>query len=371
MQTPTAALAVNAPFASAAMANAQTQISFYVDGVPTVFNDSTGRPFINAAGRTMIPVRAAIGAIGGRVVWDSAARIVNTHKDNVTVAIPIGINELVVNGRTIKTDTAAVILRGRTYLPLSAVLGAYGYAVEWVSSAKSVRATRLIPTNINGGTTGIFDRKQLHFSGFDGVRGEFTLPYVPELEKGDCPYVYFGIEWEGGGFVEGGFQFVESATHPLYNKWTVFMRQGNEWRWNRNVVIEQGETCYLSFYAEYIAGDHTDLVMVLDGNEVIRKKSTISSFERTSVKAVVSMAMSKTFDGQNCYSSSVGARIADVEVRERGSHVFRDFGEHPLFSRWRPNVGQFGMWYGTTVCVPAYIHFEPDGKVSIFRYEAK
>jgi len=76
--------------------------------------------------------------------------------------------------------------------------------------------------------------------------------------------------------------------------------------------------------------------------------------------------MTKEFDGQNCSSRSIGAGVANVEVRAFGSANYTGFGEHPLYSSWRPQVGAYGMWYGTSICVPSYIHFEADGKISIF-----
>ena len=349
---------------NAAPANA---VRVFINNEEIHFTESGGTPFIDANGRTMLPVRACLDAIGASVEWEPQTRVVITQKGNVTIKIPVGSNEIIVNGNTIKTDAAAIILNSRTYLPLRAVLEAYGYAVDWDPYSRVVRATELTPFNINGGITGIFQRLQLPFSGFDGIRADITVPFVPELEKGDCPYVYFGFDWENdAGNVEGGFQFIEDPAHPHYNEWTVFMRQGDEWRWGNNIFIEQGATRNLSFYAEYIAEGHTDLVIELDGREVIRKKSAVGNFESASVKTVISMAMTKEFDGQNCFSKSIGARVANVEVRAFGSANYADFSGHPLYSSWRPHVGAHGMWYGTSICVPAYIHFEADGKISIY-----
>jgi len=351
-----------APIAVGADTDAPGKISFIVNGKTAVFTAETGEPYIAEIGRTMMPVRACLDAIGCSVDWEPQARMVITQKGNTTVTIPIGKNELIVNGVQVKTDAAAIILSGRTYLPLRAILEAYGYAVDWVPSSRSVIATELTAFNINGGATGIFQRKQLPFDGFDGIRAEITLPFVTELEKGDCPYVYFGFDWEDDkGNIEGGFQFIEDPAHPLYNKWTVFMRQGNEWRWGSNISIEQGETHDLRFYAEYILEGHTDMVIELDGREVIRKKSAVENVESASVKTVISMAMTKKFDGLNCNSKSIGAKISNVEVRVSGSADHVDFSAFSLYSRWQPN----GVWYGTSNCVPAYIHLDADGKVSI------
>jgi len=346
---------------------ADKPVLFITNGVPAAFDEYTGVPYINREERTMMPVRACLNAIGCDVDWEPLSRTVVTRKGNVTVKIPVDENEIMVNEFPVKIDTVAVIINGRTYLPLRAVLEAYGYAVDWEDSSRTVYATELTAFNINGGTTGIFQRKQLHFSGFDGIRADITLPFVPELEKSDCPYVYFGFDWEGDkGNVEGGFQFIEDSVHPHYNKWTVFMRQGNEWRWGNNISIEQGETRGLNFYVEYISEGHTDLVIELDGLEIIRKKSAVDNFENASVKAVIAMGMNKGFDGQNCFSKSIGAKISNLEVCTFGSSHYSDFSDYPLFSSWRPEIGASGMWFGTSNCVPSYIHYEPNGKISLY-----
>lgn len=124
------------------------------------------------------------------------------------------------------------------------------------------------PYTINGGTTGVFSRQQLLFEGFDGVQADVTLPVVTIGEKGDCPYVYFGFDWKNDvGNAEGGFQFVEDTNNPNYNKWTVFMRQGNDWKWGDTIVLEQGSTHHIKFYSVTVSEKQVDLVIELDGVE--------------------------------------------------------------------------------------------------------
>ena len=140
--------------------------------------------------------------------------------------------------------------------------------------------SNVTPYTINGGTTGVFSRQQLPFSGFDGVQADVTLPIVSIGEKGDCPYVYFGFDWKNDvGNVEGGFQFIEDATNPNYNKWTAFMRQGNDWRWGDNIVLDEGSTHHIKFFSVKVSESQVDLILELDGKEVIRKTSTETDFK--------------------------------------------------------------------------------------------
>jgi hypothetical protein len=346
---------------------------FIVDGNAVVFNESTGIPYITNEGRTMMPLRTCLNSIGCDVDWNEQTKTVITSKGDREVVITVGKNEIVINQKAMPVDTAAIIKNDRTYLPLRTVLEAYGYSVDWDGKSGIVTASSQVrmeytPFNINGGTTGIFSRKQLPFDGFSGVQADVTLPTVMLAEKGDCPYVYFGFDRESdAGNVEGGFQFIEDPSHPGYNKWTVFMRQGNEWRWGENIILEQGSTHHLKFYSVKRSNQQVDLVIALDGREIIRKVSAVNDFSNASVKAVTAMAMSKPFDGTNCLSRSEGAKITNLMVMESGTDKYLDFGDYKLYSEWKPSVGAYGMWFGTADCIPSYLHFGTDGTVSIFK----
>lgn len=351
----------------------EKQPVFMVDGNAVVFNESTGFPYITNEGRTMMPLRICLNSIGCDVDWNDQTKTVITSKGDTEVDIPVGRNEIVINQKAIPIDTAAIIKSNRTYLPLRAVLEAYGCKVDWdgksgIVSVSSQSRLEYTPFNINGGSTGIFSRKQLPFDGFSGVQADVTLPTVILAEKGDCPYVYFGFDWETDvGNVEGGFQFIEDPSHPGYNKWTVFMRQGNEWRWGENIILEQGSTHHLKFYSVNRSDQQVDLVIALDGTEIIRKTSAVKDFSNASVKAVTAMAMSKPFNGTNCLSRSEGSKITNLMIMKSGTDKYSDFGTYKLYSEWKPTVGAYGMWFGTADCIPSYLHFGTDDTVSIYK----
>jgi len=346
---------------------AEKPVSIIIDGVLSQFDQDTGIPYINTDSRTMAPLRACLYSIGCSVDWDQQTKTVFTSKGDVTVAIPVGGNEIRVNDAPIIIDTKAVVIDGRTYLPLRAVMNAYGYAVEWEADSRTVYVTELTPFNINGGLTGAFQRQQLDFSGFDGIQADFALPYDIVLEKGDCPYVYFGFDWaDDKGNAEGGFQFIEDASHQFYNQWTVYLRQGDEWSWGNSISLDQGSNHHLKFYADRVSDSRTDLVIELDGKEVIRKESAVTNFNDASAKTVAGMAMTKHFDGQNCFSSFKGAKISSLKVRSFNNANYTDFSDYALYSDWRASAGGSGVWYGTAVCVPSYVHIESDGIISVY-----
>lgn len=355
----------------------EKSLTIKVDGKVILFNESKGFPYVADTGRTMVPLRICLSSIGCEVDWNKKMQTVIASKGEITVKIPIGKKEILKNQIPISIDTAAIVKNGRTYLPLREVMEAYGYGVNWDSKTRIISITQktshdnaieLTPLNINGGTTGIFSRKQLEFKGFDGVQAEITLPMVTIAEKGDCPYVYFGFDWKNDvGNVEGGFQFIEDSNHPNYNKWTVYMRQGNDWLWGNNIALKQGSTHNIKFYSEIISKKQVDLVIELDGREIIRKASTVTDFSNASAKSVTSIAMSKNFDGTNCFSRSDNCKISNMKVSKVNSDLYLDFKNYNLYRKWKAKIGVSGTWFGTVECIPSYLHIGKDGAISIYK----
>jgi len=355
----------------------EKSLTIIVDGKVIMFDESTGFPYVTDTGRTMVPLRICLSSIGCEVDWNQQIQTVILRKGQMKVEIPIGKKEIFKNQIPIYIDTPAIVKNGRTYLPLREVMEAYGYAVDWDKKTRIISVTQntsydnmieFTPFNINGGSTGIFSRKQLEFKGFDGVQAEITLPMVTIAEKGDCPYVYFGFDWKNDlGNVEGGFQFIEDSNHPNYNKWTVYMRQGNDWLWGNDIALEQGSTHHIKLYSEKVSKEQVDLVIELDGREIIRKVSTVIDFRNASVKAVTSIAMSKTFDGTNCFSRSDNCKIDNMKVSEVKSDLYLNFKNYDLYSEWRQTIGVSGTWFGTVDCIPSYLHIGADGAISIYK----
>lgn len=97
-----------------------------------------GVPFLNRDNRTMIPIRKPLEAIGAEVSYDGITKIVKAVKDNITVEVPIDKNIIYINGAEQETDTKAIIINNRTYMPLRAVFEAFGYNLEWHNNSRTV-----------------------------------------------------------------------------------------------------------------------------------------------------------------------------------------------------------------------------------------
>ena len=117
------------------------EIIINIDSAKVEFNEELGFPFVDENNRTQVPFRAALEKYGAEVDWDNEDRIAIAAKGEIVVKVPIGENYILKNDEKIDVDTAARIVDGRTYLPIRAVIEAFGSEVEWDAALNTVVIT--------------------------------------------------------------------------------------------------------------------------------------------------------------------------------------------------------------------------------------
>jgi len=121
---------------------AQTnEIIVAIDSEKVEFTEESGHPFVDENSRTLVPFRKALESYGATVDWNNDDRIAIAEKDEIKVEVPIDQNYILINGEQKATDTQAKIVNGRTYLPIRAVIEAFGSSVEWDAGLKTVVIT--------------------------------------------------------------------------------------------------------------------------------------------------------------------------------------------------------------------------------------
>jgi len=88
-------------------------------------------PFIDENNRMMVPVRFVAEALGLGVQWDSEKRQVIIKGEDKEVVLTVDSSIAYVDGTPIKLDTKAVIVNGRTFVPVRFVAEAFGFEVQW------------------------------------------------------------------------------------------------------------------------------------------------------------------------------------------------------------------------------------------------
>jgi len=93
------------------------------------------QPPIIVDGRTLVPLRAVMEALGFYVNWESAPiNRVRLAKQAVEISATIGSDVMYVDGETIALDVPAQIINNRTMIPVRAVSEATGMFVRWDSA---------------------------------------------------------------------------------------------------------------------------------------------------------------------------------------------------------------------------------------------
>ena len=136
----------------AAAASSATVVTLWI-GNPVMSIGTTRRPIdtegttpVIVENRTLVPIRAVIEAFGGVVEWDSATRRVMVVLGSNTLDLWIGKSTASLNGTDLPIDAAnprvvAVVMSGRTMLPLRFVSESLGITVTWESSARMITLT--------------------------------------------------------------------------------------------------------------------------------------------------------------------------------------------------------------------------------------
>lgn len=157
-------------------------IGLMLDSKKVVFTESTGSPFIDANARTLVPFRVVLEQFGCTVQWKAKEQVAEARKNGTVVQVPIGKAYIFVNGVKKTNDTAAQVKDGRTFLPIRAVLEAFGASVSWNQAAQAV-----VVTSAGIKSTG---------AGVQRVRGEIESDQYPliTLKKGQPAQVNFHAE---------------------------------------------------------------------------------------------------------------------------------------------------------------------------------
>ena len=120
-------------------AQAQQEISVTIDGVAVDFE---GQPPTIVDGRTLVPVRGVFEALGFTVSWEQATTTATLTSEDFAVIISVGSDTFTTNGEEFDLDVPAQIIKGRTLLPIRAVLESVGHDVDWDGATGTVLVTR-------------------------------------------------------------------------------------------------------------------------------------------------------------------------------------------------------------------------------------
>lgn len=107
--------------------SANEEIIVLLNGSPIVFDVKPDM----AEGTTLVPVRAIFEALGATVEWEEKTKTVISKKADKTVNLSIDSKIMYVNDKAVALTYPAVIINGRTLVPVRAISEAFGCIVGW------------------------------------------------------------------------------------------------------------------------------------------------------------------------------------------------------------------------------------------------
>ncbi|MCL5982681.1 MAG: phosphate ABC transporter substrate-binding protein PstS [Firmicutes bacterium] len=124
---------------AAAMAQARRPIAIEFDGRTVASEVQPVIVGTGARARTMVPLRVIFETLGADVSWEAATQTVTGRKAGNVISLVIGNSTATVNGSPQTLDQPAQILGGRTLVPFRFIGEALGARVEWDGARRVVR----------------------------------------------------------------------------------------------------------------------------------------------------------------------------------------------------------------------------------------
>lgn len=123
------------PFGGSASASgANPEISVTIDDRPIYFDVAPQK--INS--RVMVPLRAIFEGVGASVGWEAATETITGKKGNTEIILRLNKKEAKVNGESVRLDSPAIKIEGRTFVPARFVAESLGADVKWDETLKRV-----------------------------------------------------------------------------------------------------------------------------------------------------------------------------------------------------------------------------------------
>jgi hypothetical protein len=109
-----------------------------VNGDVQEIDPGRGTVPIAKSGRTLLPIAAVVGAMGGSATWIGSESRVDIFALGHRLEMWIGRTDMTVNGAPATMDVAPEAINGRTMLPVRFVADNIGCHIEWIGSTQEV-----------------------------------------------------------------------------------------------------------------------------------------------------------------------------------------------------------------------------------------
>lgn len=109
-----------------------------VDGINQEVDPGRNTAPILVTGRTMVPIRAVVEAMGGNIGWDGNTKNITLEARSNKVEMWLEKTDINVNGTSKKMDVSPILKNERTFLPIRFVAENLNCKVDWINSTKEI-----------------------------------------------------------------------------------------------------------------------------------------------------------------------------------------------------------------------------------------
>jgi uncharacterized repeat protein (TIGR02543 family) len=110
----------------------------YVNGVRKEIDPGRGTVPMIVSGRTIMPIRAVVEAMGGTIVFDDLTRAITLAAKGHSIIMWLDELHFVADSKSMYTDVAPASINGRTMVPLRFASENLGCEVEWFGATRSI-----------------------------------------------------------------------------------------------------------------------------------------------------------------------------------------------------------------------------------------
>jgi len=112
-----------------------------VNGKEQEIDPGRGTTPLNVNGRTMVPIRAIVEAMGGTIDWEQTSKQITLSARGNTVKMWLGKKDIEVNGESKTMDVEPFSQNSRTYVPIRFATENLNAKVDWINSTKEIVIT--------------------------------------------------------------------------------------------------------------------------------------------------------------------------------------------------------------------------------------
>lgn len=159
-----------------------------VNGVEMEIDEGKGTKPVVIDGRTFVPIRAIIEAFGGEVGWDESTKSVLLTMGDDMIRLVIDSTTAYLNDKEATLDVAPAIINGCTMLPIRFIAEGFNFGVSWNQDAETVSVLRYW---LDGEEYEELTSEIPAYSGSPYAYVNNNIPYFKEYEIIEGSFAYY------------------------------------------------------------------------------------------------------------------------------------------------------------------------------------